>query len=139
MRTSHKCTIFYCVLFTCFSFLSCREEGEQTNLQNEEKVEEIVNEFNGQSFVLDGLVDSTDQATQLDFTKSDLTIIDFWFKDCPPCIKEMQQFESLLKDKEKHINIVSISINQFWVWKPLLHIQPGSLISWRKLYRIGNT
>lgn len=101
--------------------ISCQGEADE----KVGKVEEIINDLNGQKFVLGSVLDSTGQTVQLDFTKYEITIIDFWFKECPPCIKEMQQFERLLKGKENEVRVVSISINQFWYWKSLLQKPKG--------------
>lgn len=74
----------------------------------------------GDTFKIQNILDSSGNHVKLDFSKSDLTIIDFWFNDCPPCIKEMTQFADVLAGKENKISIISISINQFWLWKSTL-------------------
>jgi thiol-disulfide isomerase/thioredoxin len=48
---------------------------------------------------------------------SKVTIIDFWFVGCAPCVSEMRQFDALLKGKEKEISIFSISIDDAKYWK----------------------
>lgn len=80
----------------------------------------------GDTFKIQNVLDSSGNQVQLDFSKSDLTIIDFWFNDCPPCIKEMSRFSELLAGKDGKISIVSISVNQFWVWKPILINHTGN-------------
>jgi thiol-disulfide isomerase/thioredoxin len=82
----------------------------------------------GDKFVIGNILDSSGRLVQLDFTQSDLTIIDFWFDQCPPCIDEMKQFESLLKGKEEKLNVISISINRYGLWKSILQ-QPEDRFS----------
>lgn len=74
----------------------------------------------GEKFQIDNIADSTGKIVELDFTGSDITIIDLWFTTCAPCIAEMKQFEELLKGKEKKITIMSLSINRFAPWKDAL-------------------
>ncbi|TDH25629.1 TlpA family protein disulfide reductase [Segetibacter sp. 3557_3] len=63
---------------------------------------------------------------QLDFTQYDRTVIDFWFSECPPCIAEMKQFEKLLRGKEKNLQVISISINRYGLWKSILEKPTGT-------------
>ena len=49
--------------------------------------------------------------------ESKITIIDFWFVGCAPCVSEMRQFDSLLKGREKEISVISISIDDAKYWK----------------------
>jgi thiol-disulfide isomerase/thioredoxin len=56
----------------------------------------------------------------LNFSNADFTVIDFWFTECPPCIKDMQQFEELLRGKETKVKMVSVSINQPWYLRQAL-------------------
>lgn len=70
----------------------------------------------GDQFQLTKIADSAGQAVQLDFTKSEYTIVDLWFNECPPCISELNQFGDLLRGKEQKISVISISINQPGAW-----------------------
>jgi thiol-disulfide isomerase/thioredoxin len=74
----------------------------------------------GEKFHINNITDSTGKTVELDFTSSDITIIDLWFTTCAPCIAEMKQFASLLAGKEKKITIISLSINRFAPWKDAL-------------------
>ena len=76
-------------------------------------------------FKLTNIVDSSGNKIELDFSKSDLTLVDFWNNACPPCINEMKQFADLLKGKESKISVYSISLNQFWLWKQTLSDHKG--------------
>ncbi len=98
---------------------SCKENSKKVRHQ------ESLSDQVGKPFKVEGVLDSTGNEVQLDFTKSDLTIIDFWFNDCPACIEEMKQFAELLRGRENKITIISISINQFWLWKNTLNSHSG--------------
>lgn len=74
----------------------------------------------GEKFQVDNITDSTGKIVELDFTGSDITIIDLWFTTCAPCIAEMKQFAELLKGKEKKVTIISLSINRFQPWRDAL-------------------
>lgn len=80
----------------------------------------------GQQFKLKNIVDTSGTKIDLDFSKSEMTIIDIWNNTCPPCIEEMKQFPSLIKGKESKISIYSISITQFWKWKSTLKDHKGA-------------
>ncbi len=95
---------------------SCNNGGDKTlELKKKSLTDHI-----GDTFRLQNIIDSSGNQVQLDFSKSELTIIDFWFNSCPPCIEEMKQFSEVLAGKEAKISIISISINQFWIWKPTI-------------------
>ena len=85
-----------------------------------DKIVEVDKEKIGQQFILNNIVDSSGSTVNLDFSKSQINIIDFWNESCPPCIEEMKQFPALLQGKESQISIYSISVNQFWLWKQTL-------------------
>jgi len=65
---------------------------------------------------LNYIVDTLGNKEELNF-ESNVTIIDFWFVGCAPCISEMRQFDALLKGREKEISIFSISIDDAKYWK----------------------
>jgi len=79
----------------------------------------------GEKFPIDNIVDSTGKLIKLDFSESEITIIDFWFNECPPCIEEMKQFAGVLKGKDKEINVFSISINGNTIWKSIMKEPKG--------------
>jgi thiol-disulfide isomerase/thioredoxin len=74
----------------------------------------------GEKFETDSFLDIDGNPIKLDLNKSEVTIIDFWFNTCPSCISEMRQFESILKGNEKSVSIISVSINNFSLWKNTL-------------------
>ena len=71
----------------------------------------------GKKFDLTNFLDFNGNPAQLDFTASEFTIIDFWFSECGPCLKDMKRFKNLLAGKDKEIRIISISINNEIEWK----------------------
>jgi len=74
----------------------------------------------GEKFDIDNFINSNGKNVKLDFTHSEITIIDFWFSDCPPCLQEMKQFKNLISGKDKEIRIISISINSYNEWSRVL-------------------
>lgn len=109
------------VLLLAVLFCSCNNGGDKHfELQKKSLTDHI-----GDTFRIQNVLDSTGNQVQLDLSKSDLTIIDFWFNECPPCINEMKQFSEVLTGKEGKISVISISINQFWLWKPTLTTHTG--------------
>jgi len=65
---------------------------------------------------LNYIVDTLGNKVVLNFD-SKVTIIDFWFVGCAPCVNEMRQFDALLKGKDKEISVFSISIDDAKYWK----------------------
>jgi peroxiredoxin len=72
--------------------------------------------------------------------QKETTIIDFWYRNCPQCIAEMQQFPQVLKGKEDKVDIVSVSIDDEATWQKVLagQFEPLKVISnpvanWRQL------
>ena len=91
---------------------------EYYSLQKKESIRSI-NGYVGSKFSLNDFLDLNGNSIDLDFDKSDLTIVDFWHKNCPPCIMEMKNYKRLIEGHEKEISIVSISINNYGIWKEL--------------------
>jgi thiol-disulfide isomerase/thioredoxin len=98
-----RCVIISLILFSCQS-----------------KTSNSIDKNIGEQFKLTHIVDTSGKEVELDLSTSELTIIDFWNNLCPPCITDMKQFPDLIKGKESKISIISISLSQFWVWKPTL-------------------
>jgi thiol-disulfide isomerase/thioredoxin len=82
-----------------------------------------MNQQLGRPFELPGLSDINGSQAQPDFSKANVTIVDFWFKNCPDCIEEMEQFEAVLKGREDDVAIVSISIDNIETWREVLQGQ----------------
>ena len=74
----------------------------------------------GEKFDMDNFIDSNEKNVNLNFTHSEITIVDFWFSDCLPCLQEMKQFKKLISGKDKEIKIISISINNYKEWTRVL-------------------
>ncbi len=92
---------------------------DSTLKTRKEKGLESLNRNIGEKFTIDNYIDTSGTLIKLDFTKSDINIVDIWFNDCPPCNAEMSQFKNLIGGKEKRINIISISVSSFKDWKNL--------------------
>ncbi len=73
----------------------------------------------GEKFSIENFIDTSGRPVKLDFSKSEITIVDFWFDGCTACIKEMNQFKDLIQHKEPQITIISTCISSYPVWKNL--------------------
>lgn len=104
-----RITIF--LLFICLAF-GCNRATKQSSPKSPPELSRNI----GDTFSIDGLVDTAGNPVDLNLSHAELTVVDFWFTECPPCIKEMQQFADLLKGKEGKVQVVSVSINQPWYW-----------------------
>ena len=71
----------------------------------------------GKKFPFSYGIDTSGIRVPLDFAQSPITIIDFWFKNCPECIEEMMQFENALNSATQPVAIISMSIDKFPLWK----------------------
>ena len=91
-----KINILLALVLTCF-LVGCKNGAQQNSSK--------LNNSLGKKFYLKDIVDTSGQKIELDFSKSELTLIDFWNNTCPPCISEMKQFPSLIKDKGNKISI----------------------------------
>ncbi len=77
------------LLFITFIFISCQSETK--TFKRTPPITQI-----GQHFKLNNIVDTSGSKVELDFSQSELTIIDIWNNNCPPCIEEMKQFLNLM-------------------------------------------
>lgn len=84
-----------------------------------EKQLQSLNKNIGEKFSIENFIDTSGKSVKLDFSKSDITIIDFWFDGCTACIREMKQFKYLIQHKEQKITIISTCISSYTVWKNL--------------------
>ena len=71
----------------------------------------------GKKFPFSYGIDTSGNNVKLDLAQSPITIIDFWFKNCPECIEEMMQFENALNNATQPVAIISMSIDKFPLWK----------------------
>ena len=119
MSTNKKSFVLWLLLafpvFIIYQFVGfCKYKANVTNQRK------AIKQHIGEKFPFIDVLDTSARETTLNFTEDQITIIDFWFKSCPPCIKEMQQFHSLLKDKNGSVKIISVSINNYFVWKKII-------------------
>lgn len=104
-----------------------------------------INNYIGSKFSIDNFLDLNGNSTKLDFSKSKITIVDFWQRDCPPCLREMKEFKSLLKSRENSVSIISVSINSYKIWRPLFSSEKpafsflgDSIVNWKHLVLKSN-
>lgn len=119
-------SLIYFRFYIAISFLlvhsiACNNQPKSDQISDKEKQiqVEFINENIGERFDISQFTDTSGKAVEIDFGISDITIIDFWMNECPPCNKEMSQFKKLIEGKEKEITIISISVSSYNVWKEL--------------------
>jgi peroxiredoxin len=71
----------------------------------------------GKKFPFSYGIDTSGNRVPLNFAQSPITIIDFWFKNCPECIEEMMQFQDAIMYATQPVKIISMSIDKFPLWK----------------------
>jgi peroxiredoxin len=123
--------VSFFILIVCFfscdansSKVGKKDKEEKSRIDSsiktrKEKGLESLNRNIGEKFTMDNYIDTSGTLIKLDFTKSDINIVDIWFNDCPPCNAEMSQFKDLIEGKDKRISIISISLSSFKDWKNL--------------------
>jgi thiol-disulfide isomerase/thioredoxin len=104
---------------TGLSFCKSNSKADPAQETNKQKDLESLSENIGEKFNIENFIDTGGKSIKLDFTKSEITIVDFWFNECPPCNKEMSKFPELLKGKDKQITVISISVSGYEFWKKL--------------------
>ena len=122
MKNKRSTHFIFLNIFLLFLIFGCQSNLDSKKFNKQKK---SLTDHIGEKFEISNILDSAGNKIKLDFSKSDLTIIDFWFNDCPPCISEMNQFATELSGKNKRISVISISINQFWLWKKTLKEHTG--------------
>lgn len=116
-----KTWVLFCISLILMLHSVCQSNASK---KNDRQAKALLTHI-GEKFQLDNIVDSSGNPVTLDLSGSDITIIDFWFNTCPPCIEEMMQFASLLPGKETKINVISLSVNNFPLWKKTLDEHSG--------------
>jgi thiol-disulfide isomerase/thioredoxin len=129
MKNNFRTLLLFLTLVQLFLINGCQNNSDSKRV---ERKKTSLTEHIGEELKISNILDSSGNQVKLNFTKSDLTIIDFWFNDCPPCIKELTQFASVLVGKEKKISIISISINQPWLWLETLKAHTGRFTFFEK-------
>jgi len=107
-----KNSVLVVLIFSIMVILACQTENDKK--RKEEKYKSLTLKI-GEKFTFYNFIDSSGIITRVEFSKSEFTIVDFWFSTCPPCIEEMKMFEKVLAGKE--ITIMSVSINSYQEWK----------------------
>lgn len=120
MTTSKPASVIKIILFIPF-FIAAFFAFFQLKKYRLQSKRQAVNQFIGKQFPELPLLDVNSKPVSPDIGKTDNTIIDFWFRNCPGCVAEMQQFETVLKGKNKTISIISVSIDPNEVWQKTLN------------------
>ncbi len=117
MKAIFSCLVLFATLFSCKS-ASRPSTGDKLTTSRER-------------FQIDHIVDTSGNEVALDFSGSDINIIDIWNNACPPCLEEMRQFPALIRYKEGKVTIFSISLTRFYIWKTTVkqHRGPFAILS----------
>ena len=120
MKISKKIILFWFVLFVPFLGYKLYNRYKE-NEDYKERYTSTRKWYVGGKFLLDNFKDSSGHLTKIDTKKSPITIIDFWYNSCPPCIADMKSFSPILKKLGSQVSVVSISVNNFSLWHSLLN------------------
>lgn len=133
-----SCAFLFTVLIIAGS-CHARIESSKDIVEQPKVVQKDYRIHDGEQFILGDILDTAGKPSSLDFSKSDLTIIDFWNSDCPPCIEEMRKFSTMIVGKEQRIGVVSISLDYYPEFKKTFDKMPfmksNRLPNW-KLYSL---
>jgi cytochrome oxidase Cu insertion factor (SCO1/SenC/PrrC family) len=102
--------VFFAAFFTFYQVKKWRLDNKRY----------AINQSIGKQFPNLPLQDENGNTVSLNVATTELTMVDFWYRNCPACIREMQQFKTVLKGKETGIKVISISIDPDNVWKKTL-------------------
>ena len=116
MLSAKLTAILKYVLFIPFLLVTLYGLFLVKNIRSQKKRAAIDAEV-GKKFPFSYGIDTSGNKVPLDFAQSPITVIDFWFKNCPECIEEMMQFENAIKSASQPVNIISMSIDKFPMWK----------------------
>lgn len=112
---------YIAVSFLLVYTIACNNQPESDQIAEKAKLIQVesLNQNIGDRFDISMFTDTSGKAVEIDFGVSNITIIDFWINECPPCNKEMSQFKKLIEGKENEITIISISVSSYNYWKSL--------------------
>ena len=140
-----KTIIWLWLLFFLPFFVFKLYNRYKTNEEYEKSYSNVVSWYIGSKFPVDNLLDSSGAVAKIDVSKSEKTVVDFWSRDCPPCLKDMHHYSKLIQRRDKEISVYTVNINRYDIWKPLLHssTKPFSILSrpvsnWRHLVLKSN-
>ncbi len=91
MKIKNRYVFLLLIPFALIIVSGCQNKSKKDN-QKFEKEMNSLKENIGEKFQVDNIIDTSGKLIKLNFSESEITIIDFWFSDCPPCLKEMKQF-----------------------------------------------
>lgn len=120
MKVSKRVIKIWLLLFLPFFVFKLHQKF----LEIQERKDQIANIRSrgiGRPFPIDNFIDSNGVDTKIDFSKSELTAIDFWHKNCAPCLQDMQHYTALIPGMAQKIRVFSISVNNFETWKQALN------------------
>ncbi|GAB4092807.1 TlpA family protein disulfide reductase [Flaviaesturariibacter terrae] len=114
---SKKTIFIICLILSLISVGFVYYEPAAPAFQQDKRLAPMI----GKRFDAIDLLDSNNVATELSPEQDSLTILDFWMDQCPGCMREMKQFDTLLRKTKASVSLVSVSINSFNTWKALFH------------------
>jgi thiol-disulfide isomerase/thioredoxin len=118
LRKSTKLFIWWLLLYVPFIVIAmCTIYFMYNNMANKGPNGDLRKKI-GQKIELGFLINLNNEKEKLNL-ETDITLVDFWFQGCVPCLQEMEQFEPLLVGMEDKLNVISISIDDRELWKKL--------------------
>jgi thiol-disulfide isomerase/thioredoxin len=120
MKISKQIILFWFILFVPFLAYKIYSRFKQNEVYKQ-VYSGIKRGYVGSKFRIDNFKDTSGNISKIDTKKTNITIVDFWFKECPPCLADMKTFSPLLNKLESKVSVVSISVNNYSLWKSLFN------------------
>lgn len=120
MKVSKQIILFWFILFVPFLAYKIYSRFKQNEVYKQ-VYSSIKRGYVGSKFRIDNFKDTSGNISKIDTKKKNITIVDFWFKECPPCLADMKTFSPILSKLENKVSVVSISVNNYSLWKSLFN------------------
>jgi hypothetical protein len=115
MKKTIKLFIYWILIYIPIAILLVvfvtKRNSDRNSLDKYAKVQKYV----GKRFEFKNVLDRENNNVDLEFS-AEITLIDFWYRGCSPCLKEMKKFSSLISGMGNKINIISISTDPSESW-----------------------
>ncbi|PIF45298.1 redoxin [Chryseobacterium sp. 52] len=105
--------------FVLVVLFSCKPKKQQVEIKP-------LTDNIGEKFELTDIVDTSRNSVTLDFSASEINIVDIWHNECPPCLEEIKEVPDLIKGKEGKVAVYCLSMSQFWLWKKTMKEHKGA-------------
>lgn len=148
MKSTIKLFIYWILIYILLAillaaFISLRSTNRSTNSNSVDKYAKV-KKYVGKRLEFKNLLDRENNEVELK-SSAEITLIDFWYTGCRPCLKEMKEFNSLISGMEDKIQITSISIDGTGVWNSAFQKDSptqflnNKIINWKHYNLIDST